>query len=139
MSAVEDLIRAGKLETTQIERLHGSYQKALETPRAAGFTWHGLTDIQKMTGLGGQFLWPENPQAPATVSFTIVTSDPQGVAIGTYTMATLEGVTVEQGNFNAVPNNPLIGYAFIALTPQGANARGYIVEGMLTDDNWKIF
>ena len=32
MSAVEDLIRAGKLETTQIERLHGSYQKALETP-----------------------------------------------------------------------------------------------------------
>ena len=138
MSAPEDLIRASKLDKTQVEQLRGSYQKALETPGAAGDTWHGFNDIQTMAGLGGQFLWPENPQAPVTVSFTNVTSPQQGVAIGNYTLATLAGVTQEQGNFIAIPNNPAIGYASIALTPtpQGANeVRGYLVQGMLTDDS----
>jgi len=139
MSAHEDLIRASKLDTKQVKRLRDAHEKAVQAPSAGGFTWHGANDIQTMIGLGGQFLWPENPQAPATISFTIVNSGPQGTADGTYTSATLAGVTVEQGSFHAIPNNPLIGYALIQLTPQGADGRGYLVEGMLTDDNSTIF
>jgi hypothetical protein len=138
MSAAEDLIRTSKLDTKQVERLRNTYQRALETPSAAGFIWHGPGDIKTMAGLGGRFLWPENPLAPVTVSFTVV-NVVDGSSNGTYTLAPLAGGIVEQGNFNAIPNNPLIGFAGISLTPQGANeGRGYIVEGMLTDDNGTI-
>ena len=54
MSAPEDLIRASKLDKTQVEQLRGSYQKRLQHPGAAGVTWHGFNDIQTMAGLGGQ-------------------------------------------------------------------------------------
>lgn len=138
MSVPEDLIRASKLDKTQIERLRSTYEKAAQAPSAAGLIPHGPNDIPSMGGLGGQFLWPENPLAPATVSFTIVTTDPQGVADGTYTSAPLVGGTVERGNFHAVPTNPLIGFPFIELMPQGAIARFYTVQFAVTDVNGKI-
>src|SRR5271157_244968 len=134
MSTHEEFIRACKLDTKQAGRLRDTYEKAVQAPSAGGYIWHGLNDIQTMAGLGGQFLWTENPQAPATITFTVV-NGPPGTSDGTYTLATLAGVTVEQGNFEAIPNNPMIGYALIRLTPQEADVRVYDVEGMLTDNS----
>jgi hypothetical protein len=63
----------------------------------------------------------------------------RGGSFGTYTLARA-GITVEQGDFYSVPNNPLIGYAAIALTPQGgSDSRVYVVQDMTTDDKWFIY
>jgi hypothetical protein len=126
----EDFIRAYKLETKQVEQVLDTYKKAVKAicPGA----WHDFNDIRSMTGLEGRFLWTEDPLAPAVISFKF---DPNGdYSFGTYTLARA-GVTVEKGNFYSVPNNPLIGYAVIGLTPQGGSARVYVVEGMRTDDD----
>jgi len=139
MSPSEVLTCAPKMSAKQVEKLSDAYKKAVEAPSDGGYIWHGPNDIQNMTGLGGQFLWTENPQAPVTMSFT-VSAGPDGTsADGTYTLATLVGVTVEQGDVHAIPNNPAIGWALIYLTPQGADTRVYMVEGMLTPvGNWTI-
>ena len=130
----EDFIRASKLETKQVEQVLDTYEKAVKTQCTAG--WHNFNDIQAMTGLEGQFLWTENPLAPAIISFKF---DPNGVgSFGTYTLARA-GITAEQGDFRSVPNNPLIGFAAITLMPQGgSDLRAYVVEGMITDDKCRI-
>ena len=47
---------------------------------------------------------------------------------------------MEQGDFYSVPNNPLTGYAAIALTPQGgSDPRVHVVQGMMMDDKWFIY
>lgn len=142
MSTTVDLTPECKLEPQQAQRLRDAYDKAVRAPSAGGYTWRGLNDIPTMAGLGGQFLWTEN-QPPTIMSFTVVSTDQQGVSRGTYKSATVmaPGVTVEQGKFHAVPpENPAIGFAFIELTPQGGgNTRGYIVEGMTTDSNGVIW
>ena len=133
-SPPEDFIRASKLETKQVEQVLGTYEKAVKAQCTAG--WHNFNDIQTLTGLEGRFLWTENLPATAFISFKF---DPNEVgSSGTYTLARA-GSTVEQGDFHSVPNNPLIGFAAITLTPQGgSDPRAYVVEGMLTDDKCQI-
>jgi len=142
MSAQEDLIRAGKLDAKQVEKLRGSYQKALETPPV--LIWRNSGDVTTMAGLGGTFSWPENPQAPVgTVSFTVTSSDPpqpdgDGNSAGTYT-STSDPPGVGQGNFSGLAFSIVIAPA-ILLIPQGSNeGRLYYVQGMLTDENWTIY
>ena len=135
MSTHEDLIRASKLETKQVEQVCDTYEKAVKTPSADVTSWHSVNDIQTMTGLEGQFLWTEDPLAPAIISFKFA---PNSVDSGTYTLAKA-GITVEQGRFYSVPYYPL-GIASIAFQPQGSDdARNYYIQGMTTDTNWFIY
>ncbi len=137
MSSPEDVIRVCKLDPGQVEQVRGTYKKAVKETAARAFGWHAAGDIQKVTGLEGRFLWTEDLLSPATISFKF---DPTQVgSVGAYTLARA-GMTVEQGSFFSVPNNPLIGFAAIALTPQGgSNQRAFVIEGMMTDDNWFIY
>jgi hypothetical protein len=136
MSPHEDLIRACKLDKKQVEQVRDTYEKAVKTLIAGGNIWHPYNDIETMTGLEGQFLWTEDLLAPAIISFTF---DPNNVgSSGTYTLAKA-GITVEQGAFSCFPNNPMIGWAGIVLTPQGGSGRPYVVDGMTTDDKWFIY
>jgi hypothetical protein len=98
--------------------------------------WHNYDDIQTLEGLGGEYLWAENLFA-SKIRFTF---DAGKVGSeGTYTIKDLLGNITEEGKFNCVPNNPAIGWAFIGLQPNsGNNIRSFIVNGMMTDANWKI-
>jgi hypothetical protein len=122
----------GTLPSSQVKQVRDTYEKAVKTLSAGVAIWHSPNDIQTMTGLEGQFLWTEELQAPVIISFKF---DPNRVgSFGTYTLARA-GITVEQGDFYSVPSNLLIGYAAIALTPQGgSDPRVYVVQGMMTDD-----
>lgn len=137
MSIHEDLVRACKLEQKQV---HDTYEKAVKTQSV--LIWHPQDDIQKISGLEGQFFWPEGPLPVGFISFKFDPNsvDPDGVAgLGTYTLARA-GITVEQGDFRAVANNPLFGYAAIELMPQNSSYhRVFVILGMLTDDKWVIY
>jgi hypothetical protein len=137
MYSPEDVIRACELETRQVEQVRDTYKKAVKERAARTFGWHSANDIQKVTGLEGRFLWTEDLLAPATIRFKF---DPTQVgSVGTYTLVRA-GITVEQADFFSVPNNPLIGFAAIVLTPQGgSNQRGFVIQGMMADNNWFIY
>jgi hypothetical protein len=113
-----------------VKNLLAAFQRppeALDT-RAAG--WHGSDDIATLEGLGGEFLWGENPLQPARISFDF---DAGHVGSqGRYKLAGVIGVP-EEGVFYCVPNNPAIGWAFISLVPTGGAPRPLIVNGMFTD------
>ena len=58
---------------------------------------------------------------------------------GTYKLT--NGLSIiEEGVFHSVPNNPAIGFAAVTLVPDGGQApRSFVVSGMFTDNEWKIY
>lgn len=118
-------------QALQAARLQFAQTSALG---AAG--WHGPHDIKTLIGLQGQFLWSEDVFQVRTMLFDF---DPgHGGSEGRYQL--FGGWTpTEQGRFQCVPNNPAIGYAFIALLPDGGEPRTVIVSGMMTGNDWKIY
>ena len=48
-------------------------------------------------------------------------------------------MVIDQGPFRAFPNNPAIGAAVIFLKPGSPMQRFYVIAGMLTDSNWRIY
>jgi len=111
---------------------HASSSKAKS--EVAG--WHGLDDIETLKGLGGSYLWSENPVNVTRINFRF---DPQHIGYdGNYEI--ISGLsTLEQGSFHSIPNNPAIGWAGITLSPgNGSTPRTFIVMGMVTDSDWKI-
>ena len=110
---------------------HG--QRILPAAGAAG--WHGPNDIKTLEGLAGAYLWSELPQ----VNRLSLRFDPGHVGSqGQYDI--VNGlVTLEHGQFFCVPNNPAIGWASISLMPSGgAPSRSYVIDGMVTDADWRI-
>ena len=126
-SAVENVKRAAKLSPETGEALRALFDSTapLITP---GF--HGPLDIDTLVGLTGSYLWFEDPVNVRVIQFTF-DSDKVGFQ-GRYTLSS--GIfTVEHGVFFCVPNNPAIGFAFIALSPEGGPARSFPISGMVTD------
>lgn len=117
-----------------LQEAHTEVAAGERVASAAG--WHGVTDIQTLEGLGGNYLWPENLFQIARIGFRF---DPDRVGSqGTYEIISWFG-TFEQGIFYCVPNNPAIGWAAITLVPNNqSNPRSFVVAGMFTDSNWKI-
>jgi hypothetical protein len=133
--AAESLLRAGQVPSPMLDTLKSQYERSAQVFGAAG--WHGPNDIQTLVGLEGQFLWPEEFFSIRTITFTF---DPDKIGFqGSYQLAS--GLSIaEQGVFHCVPNNPAIGFAAIALVPEsGAAPRSFVVSGIFTDIEWKIF
>lgn len=100
--------------------------------------WHGSQDIQTLQGLNGTYLWLEHPGQWAFITFSSTYPPGAGVFGGTYSIS-MGGRVVEQGTFNAAPNNPITAIAIIFLTPMNPmNSRNIMVVGMLTDSSWRI-
>lgn len=99
--------------------------------------WHLYDDIQTVAGLGGSFLWSENPFFPTIISFDFVPGPDPGGQFGTYTVRFGLSI-IEQGPFYAVPNNPASGLAFINLNYTSMASRAVVISAMLTDSNWRI-
>jgi len=99
--------------------------------------WHNSNDIETLKGLQGRFLWTESMFQPATMEF-IFNAGQEG-SEGQYTIRDLDGKTVEEGTFTSVPNNPAVGWAFVALSPSSKMGnRSFTVAGMMTDASWEI-
>ena len=125
--AVESVKLAADLQPDTAEALRALFESAtpLVTP---GF--HGPLDIDTLVGLTGSYLWFEDPTNVRVIRFAF-DSDKVGFQ-GRYTLNS--GLfPVEQGTFNCVPNNPAIGFAFIALSPDGGASRAFPINGMVTD------
>ena len=125
--AVESVKLAADLQPDTAEALRALFESAspLVTP---GF--HGPLDIDTLVGLTGSHLWFEDPTNVRVIRFAF-DSDKVGFQ-GRYTLSS--GLfPVEQGTFNCVPNNPAIGFAFIALSPDGDTSRAFPINGMVTD------
>ncbi len=102
--------------------------------------WHGPNDIRTLQGLGGTYLWLENPGQATFITFSEA-GGPYSSYGGTYSISRGPGMT-EQGSFYAVASvdNPVANTALLILTPMGQNERRYVtVSGMLTDSNWRIY
>ena len=125
--AAEDLRRAAQLSPESGDALRALFESAapLTTP---GF--HGPLDIDTLVGLPGSYLWFEDPTNIRVIQFTF-DSDKIGFQ-GRYTLGS-SLFPVEQGRFNCVPNNPAIGFAFLALSPDGGTPRSFPISGMVTD------
>ena len=121
--------RAGALKA-----LHEESVAALASSPAG---WHGPDDIETLVGLGGTYLWSEDPFGVTQIEFTF---DPAHIGSqGAYSITS--GLTIkEAGTFHSMPNNPAIGWASITLIPGNSPAalRSFVVAGMETDSNWKI-
>jgi hypothetical protein len=128
---VNKVLRECKLESSAVNRLHQEYKKTVKEAGAAG--WHGFDDIQTLIGLEGTYLWSEDPFKLAHISFKFDAGN-EG-SQGTYKITSN---TVEQDSFVSVPNNPLIGWAFINLLSNNKPSRVFTVAGMMTDDQWRI-
>ena len=125
--AAESVKLAADLQPDTAEALRALFESAtpLVTP---GF--HGPLDIDTLVGLPGSYLWFEDPTNVRVIRFAF-DSDKVGFQ-GRYTLSS--GLfPVEQGTFNCVPNNPAIGFAFIALSPDGGTSRAFPINGMVTD------
>lgn len=103
----------------------------------SAFGWRGPNDIDDLSGLAGTFWWPESMLPWATIRFDF---DAGGTGVdGDYTIAT-GWMTVEQGRFWVVPNNPAIGWAGLSLTPAtGGAARSFVFTGLLTGAGGRIW
>lgn len=136
-TVVEQFLRASKLAPALADGLHGAHARAVAKLAASPAGWHSPSDIKTLDGLGGSYLWLENPLLPARISFRF---DPGHVGSdGTYEI--INGLsTLKHGPFHSVPNNPAIGWAGITLVPVNdpSRLRSFIVAGMLTDAEWKI-
>lgn len=136
-SSVGHFLRDSRISSPLADVLQGAHAEIAAVERAASAAgWHGVSDIQTMEGLGGNYLWPENLFQVARIVFRF---DPDRVGSkGTYEITSWFG-TFEQGIFYCVPNNPAIGWAAITLVPDSASTpRSFVVAGMFTDSNWKI-
>ena len=112
----------------------GPAVQATETVQHAG--WHNFDNIPTLSGLAGTFYWPENPLLPSQITFTFT----PGLEGYQGSFVNRRGAMVEQGALFCVPNNPAIGWAAITLQPLGApTSRSFIVQGMFTDANHRIF
>lgn len=133
----EQVIRECKFDPATVNQLNKEYKKTAEVTPQAAAGWHGPDDIQTLVGLEGNFLWTEDLLKPSQIQFKF---DPGHVGEkGTYKITSLTSTLIEQGMFSSVPNNPAIGWAFINLVPQlNPNPRTFIVQGMMTDQAWKI-
>jgi hypothetical protein len=127
--ATENILRASQLQQPMRDSLKAQFEKATQALGTPGF--HRFDDIDTLVGLGGQFLWPEDPFAVRMITLTFDTGK-VGVQ-GRYKI--VSGVfTVEEGVFFSVPNNPAIGFAFLTLTPQGGPApRTFFFAGIFID------
>lgn len=127
ISAAESVTLAADLQPDTAEALRALFESTspLVTP---GF--HGPLDIDTLVGLAGSFLWFEDPANVRAIRFAF-DSDKVGFQ-GRYTLSS--GLfPVEQGTFHCVPNNPAIGFAFLALSPDGGTSRAFPINGMVTD------
>lgn len=132
MLSQEDFAHACKLEKHQVEQMLKDYQEAVKLKNAG---WHGRDDIQTLVGLEGQFMWIEqNNMLPAVVNFTFAPD--QIGRFGNYTL-TRPDSNVERGVFDSLENNDWTRYAFIQMRGE-SNSRTCKIEGMMTDDKWKI-
>jgi len=132
--SAESLIQAARIPAPMFDTLKEQYEQSIQL---LGAGWHGPTDIQTLTGLEGQFLWPEDFFSVRTLTLTF-DADKVGFQ-GTYQLAAAMSV-VEEGVFHCVPNNPAIGFAAITLVPgSGEPPRSWIVSGMFTDNGWKVY
>ncbi|HEX5685874.1 MAG TPA: hypothetical protein VFY73_17760 [Ideonella sp.] len=131
--AAETLLRHAQLPAETHEALKTQFsQSAL----LQGAGWHGPSDIKTLVGLEGQFLWPEDVFNVGTIRFSF---DLGKIGYeGRYELARGWSVA-EKGLFYCVPNNPAIGFAAITLMPDGGEVRSFVVNGMMTDNEWKIY
>src|SRR4051812_629657 len=103
----EHILRESRLGADVIKHSHAAYKRHVEQKTEAAAGWHGASDIVTLKGLGGDFLWAENPLQPARIQFTF---DPARIGSqGTYKIEALPW-QVEEGTFFSVPNNPAIGW-----------------------------
>ncbi|UXH79193.1 hypothetical protein [Roseateles amylovorans] len=118
------------------QALQAARTQFAQSTALSGAGWHGPHDIQTLIGLQGQFLWSEDVFQVRTILFDFdpghIGSEGRYQLVGGWT-------STEQGRFQCVPNNPAIGYAFIALLPDGGEPRTVIVSGMMTGNDWKIY
>jgi len=136
-SNIGHFLRDSQISTPLANVLQGAHAEAAAVERVASAAgWHGLSDIQTLEGLGGNYLWPENLFQLARIDLRF---DPDRVGSkGTYEIISWFS-TFERGIFYCVPNNPAIGWAAIALVPDSQpSPRSFIVAGMFTDSNWKV-
>ena len=136
MSAAEKFIHEGRLTKEQASELQQAHVQTIQEYAIAPAGWHGPDDIETLIGLEGSFLWAEDPFSPSNIKFKF---DAGHIGSqGTYAISNGASV-IEQGTFHCVPNNPAIGWAYIALTPQNtATFRAFVVKGMMTDNEWRI-
>lgn len=131
--ALDDLLRTAKLPAPAQGLLKDQFsQSAL----LLGAGWHGPTDIKTLVGLEGQFLWPEDIFNVGTIRFTF---DLDKIGYEGRYQLTRGWSVAEEGQFHCVPNNPAIGFAAIGLLPDGGQPRAFVVSGMATDNEWKIY
>ena len=132
--ATESLLRAAQVPAPMFDNLKAQFDQSAQV---MGAGWHGPTDIQTLSGLEGQFLWAEDFFSVRTIAFTF-DLDKIGFQ-GTYKLTNGLSI-VEEGVFHSVPNNPAIGFAAITLVPNsGQPPRSFVVGGMFTDNEWKIY
>ncbi len=99
--------------------------------------WHGPNDIQTLQGLGGTYLWLQDPGQTTFITFSEA-GGPYPIYSGTYSVS--RGTTViERGTFSAAANNPVTDISLLMLHPMGGGSRYFRVSGMLTDSNWRIY
>jgi hypothetical protein len=133
LKAVESLLRDAQLPPEAQEGLKAQFgQSAL----LLGAGWHGPSDIKTLSGLEGLFLWPEDVFNVGTIRFTF---DAGKVGYEGRYQLTRGWSVAEQGQFHSVPNNPAIGFAAISLMPDGGEPRTFVVNGITTDNEWKIY
>jgi len=131
--AIDKLLSATQLPAPALDGLKTQFsQSAL----LLGAGWHGPTDIKTLVGLQGQFLWPEDMFNVGTIRFTF---DPDKIGYEGRYQLTRGWSVAEEGQFHCVPNNPAIGFAAIGLMPDGGTTRVFVVSGMMTDAEWKIY
>ena len=131
--AVETLLRNAQLPAEIQEGLKAQFS---QSTLLLGAGWHGPSDIKTLVGLEGQFLWPEDVFNVGTIRFTF---DAGKIGYDGRYELTRGWSVAEQGQFHSVPNNPAIGFAAIALMPDGGEPRSFVVNGMMTDNEWKIY
>jgi hypothetical protein len=131
--ALDKLLGATQLPARALDDLKAQFsQSAL----LLGAGWHGPTDIKTLVGLEGQFLWPEDIFNVGTIRFTF---DPDKIGSDGSYQLTRGWSVAEEGQFHCVPNNPAIGFAAIGLMPTVGEPRTFVVSGMTTDTEWKIY
>lgn len=132
-----EFLSKSHLPAARADALKKLHAEAVAARKSSPAGWHGADDIKTLIGLGGQFLWAEDPLHVAQIEFTF---DPAHVGSqGTYLLKS-GATTKEAGIFHSMPNNPAIGWASLTLIPGSAPAalRSFVVAGMETDSHWKI-
>ena len=98
--------------------------------------WHSSTDIQTFRGLAGTYLWFERPGSPGLITFSF----PPGLEgmYGNYQL--YRGFSlVEQGFLYCLDStNSISGQGIFSLSTDDYFGRGFVVQGMFADDDWKV-